>query len=290
MPDLQEITSRLFVLSQYLLPQHPLSRLTGWLAASQLTWLKNGLISLFIRQFDVDMTEALESEPRAYDCFNSFFTRALAEGARPLPEDSRALLNPADGAVSQIGDISSGRVFQAKGQHFDVAELLGGSSRRDQVFEHGHFATIYLSPRDYHRVHMPIDGELTATTYIPGKLFSVNTATAARVPRLFARNERLVCHFDTPAGPMALVMVGAMIVAGIETVWGGQIAPPPRTPVNRLYGGAPDTVKLARGDELGRFMLGSTVILLFPRDAVSFNSELEAGSAVKVGSAMGTIC
>lgn len=290
MSNEQSLASRLFVISQYLVPQHLLSRAVGWLAQSRIPWLKDTFISFFVQRFDVDMSEALEPEPRNYDCFNSFFTRALKDGVRPLAEGHKDLLNPADGAISQLGDISLGRVFQAKGQYFDVTELLGGDDPRNKVFEHGHFATIYLSPRDYHRVHMPLDGRLTATTYVPGKLFSVNAATAAQVPRLFARNERLVCHFDTPAGPMALIMVGAMIVAGIETVWGGQIAPPPREPVTRSYNSAPDSIELDRGAELGRFKLGSTVILLFPRDAVSFDSAYAAGTPVKMGTSLGTIC
>ena len=217
MSEARELADRLFVLVQYLLPQQALSRVAGWLAVTEITWLKNTLIQRFASHFDVNMGEAAEPDLTAYSNFNDFFTRALRDGVRPLATATGAVVSPADGAVSQIGDISFGQVFQAKGQHYSVDELLGGKDPRNTVFEHGHFATIYLSPRDYHRVHMPIDGRLTATTYIPGKLFSVNTATAAQVPRLFARNERLVCHFDTPAGPIALVMVGAMIVAGIDT-------------------------------------------------------------------------
>ena len=277
---------KIFILLQHILPQHLLSRCTGWLAdLRHPLWLKNWLIHIFIRHFNVDMGEAADPDPTRYASFNAFFTRALRENARSLAEAD--LVCPADGAVSQLGDILGGRIFQAKGQSFSVFELLGGDEQRADLFAAGRFATIYLSPRDYHRVHMPLAGRLTATSYIPGKLFSVNQVTAENVPRLFARNERLVCHFDTAAGPMAMVLVGAMVVAGIETVWSGQVAPPTSDPVLQDFVGMPRVIELAQGEEMGRFKLGSTVILLFPKDAVEFDAAYGAGTATRLGESLG---
>jgi phosphatidylserine decarboxylase len=194
---------------------------------------------------------------------------------------------PVDGTVSQLGPISEGLLFQAKGRYYSAQELLGGDGDRAARFGDGRFATIYLSPRDYHRVHMPVAGRLTATCYIPGKLFSVNPTTADNVDRLFARNERLVCYFETAVGPMAMILVGAMIVAGIETVWSGQVAPPPKRPVFRDYATLPEPVELARGDEMGRFMLGSTVILLFPEGAMEWDESYVAGGITRLGQKLG---
>ncbi|MCB1848838.1 MAG: phosphatidylserine decarboxylase, partial [Halieaceae bacterium] len=230
---------KIFIFLQHILPQHLLSRWVGWLARLEHpVWLKNWLVHVFIRHFGVNMAEAADPDPTRYPSFNAFFTRPLREGARPLAQAD--ILCPADGAISQLGAIEGGRIFQAKGQSFSAWELLGGDTERAPLFDGGRFATIYLSPRDYHRVHMPLAGRLTASRYIPGDLYSVNQVTAANVPRLFARNERLVCHFDTEVGPMAMVLVGAMIVAGIETVWAGQVAPPPREPVEVDYLSLPE--------------------------------------------------
>ena len=273
---------RLFIFFQHVVPQHLLSRLTGWLAEVRYPiWLKNWVIGRFIDHFEVDMTEAAEPDHEAYPNFNAFFTRPLVEGARPIADAD--IVCPADGAISQLGEIEEERIFQAKGQWFSTRELLGGDEARAAQFEDGEFATIYLSPRDYHRVHMPVAGTLTATTYIPGKLFSVNGVTAENVERLFARNERLVCYFDTAAGPMALVLVGAMVVAGIETVWAGQVAPPLKAPSTLDYHQLPGTVELAKGEEMGRFKLGSTVILLFPKGAIDWDDRYVAGTATRLG-------
>jgi phosphatidylserine decarboxylase len=270
-----------FIALQYLLPHHALSRLVGRLANSETAWLKNTFITWFKQRYRVDMSEALEQNPTSYRNFNAFFTRALRADARPI--DNTDIVNPADGAISQIGDIEAGRIFQAKGQSFSARELLGGDAQMAALFDGGCFATIYLSPRDYHRVHMPCAGTLRQTLYVPGRLFSVNQLTASNVPRLFARNERLVCLFDTEYGPMAMVLVGAMIVAGIETVWAGQVAPPPTVPNNAQS----SVVELAKGAEMGRFKLGSTVILLFGQNAMQWQTTLRSGLPVRMGQALG---
>ena len=276
---------KIFIFFQHLVPQHLLSRCTGWLAELEHpTWLKNWVIGVFIRHFKVDMSEALEPDHEAYANFNAFFTRPLQEGARPIADAD--IVCPADGAISQLGGIHAGRIFQAKGQDYSALELLGGDPEWAARFGGGTFATIYLSPRDYHRVHMPVAGRLLGTTYVPGDLYSVNTVTAQNVERLFARNERLVCYFDTEFGPMAMILVGAMVVAGIETVWGGQVAPPPSTPQSLSYTGLPEPVELAKGEEMGRFKLGSTVILLFPEDAIEWDARYAAGSATRLGEAL----
>lgn len=280
---------RLFILSQYLLPHHLLSRLISCAAECRATWLKNRLITWFVQHYQVNMSEALVEEPTAYEHFNAFFTRALKDGARPLDETPGAILCPADGAISQLGQIELGRLFQAKGHSFSTLELLGGDAERAAPFMGGEFATIYLSPKDYHRVHMPLTGTLKEMVYVPGRLFSVNQTTAENVPELFARNERLVCLFDTERGPMAVVLVGAMIVAAIETVWAGQVTPPKRElRTTRYDAAARGPVALEKGAELGRFKLGSTAVVLFGPNQVKWAEELVAGSAVRMGQRMGS--
>ncbi len=274
-----------FIIIQYLLPQHLLSRLVGKLAETRIPWLKNLLISRFIRAYDVNMSEAQEPEAEAYENFNAFFTRALKDGARSIA-DQGLLACPADGAISQLGSIRAGRIFQAKGQDYSLLTLLGGDQQLADTFSDGSFATIYLSPRDYHRVHMPLAGKLRSMHYIPGQLFSVNTTTAENVPGLFARNERAVCVFDTEAGPMAMILVGAMIVAGIETVWEGQVAPLERKINVTQYGVAKEAVELEKGAEMGRFKLGSTVILLFGKDQIQWLEKFTAGTPTQLGEAM----
>ncbi|MDH2290819.1 archaetidylserine decarboxylase [Cobetia sp. 10Alg 146] len=272
--------AKLFSLSQYPLPQHLISRLIGRIAACENPWVKNTFIERFIKAYDVNMNEALEENPRAYACFNDFFTRALKQEARPIEE---GLVSPADGVLSQFGAISHGTLVQAKGQAFSLTQLLGGSEERAAPFRNGRFATVYLSPKDYHRVHMPLAGRLVEMAYVPGRLFSVNVATATHVPGLFARNERLVCIFETEHGPMAMVLVGAMIVAAIKTVWSGQVTP--------LSGDVETTrfdqlIELARGAEMGRFQLGSTVVMCFP-DNVEFDDTLMPGQKVSMGQSLG---
>ncbi|MDX1802696.1 MAG: archaetidylserine decarboxylase [Alcanivorax sp.] len=276
----------LFVSLQYLVPQHALSRLVGTLARSEVPWIKTTFINTFMKRFNIDLSEAEISDPDQFESFNAFFTRALKDGVRPLVEWEHAIASPADGAVSQLGAIRADQIFQAKGHDYSLYDLLGGDSALASEFSNGQFATIYLSPRDYHRVHMPFDGTLRSTRYVPGDLFSVNEATANGVPNLFARNERLVCIFDTAQGPMAVILVGAMIVAGIETVFSGQVTPLPKQVAATDYS-SPELITLKKGDELGRFLLGSTVVLLFPEGKASFEPALKAGSTVTVNSGIG---
>ena len=275
--------SAAFIRLQHLTPQHALSRLVGRFADSTVPGVKNTLIKRFIDAYDVDMREAAEPAS-AYPTFNAFFTRALKPGARPLGDAAQYVLSPADGAVSQLGPVEDGRIVQAKGRDYSVAELLGGDTANAVRFEGGRFVTIYLSPRDYHRVHMPAEGTLRSTRYVPGDLFSVNAVTADGVDRLFARNERLAAVFDTPLGAMASVMVGAMIVAGIETVWRGRLQPHGKTVEQRSYSDGP---KFAAGDEMGRFYLGSTVVLLFEPRKVDWLRDLAPGSSVRMGQPIG---
>ena len=279
---------RLFVGLQYLLPHHLLSRLMYLVTRSRRRWFKNLLIRTVIRLYRVDMNEAAEPDPARYLSFNDFFTRTLGPEARPLAADPTAVLSPADGAVSQAGQIRDGRIFQAKGRDYALEELLGGDKDWVQRFAGGAFATIYLSPRDYHRVHMPVTGELKRMTYVPGRLFSVNPATARIVPRLFARNERVVSLFESEVGPVAVILVGAIFVASMDTVWAGNLTPGPRHVRTWDYPDGKQPVRLARGEEMGRFNMGSTVILLFPKDKVAWSETLVPGAHVRMGDAIGS--
>lgn len=283
-----DIKQRLFVFMQYILPHHTLSRLVGHFAECETPWFKNRLIAWFIKRYQVNMSEAQLEDPSAYKHFNDFFTRALKIDARPLDEQDKAVLSPADGVISQLGPIEHGRIFQAKGHSFSLVELLGGDAERATPFMGGSFSTVYLSPKDYHRVHMPLTGILREMVYIPGRLFSVNQTTVENVPELFARNERVACIFDTEHGPMAVVLVGAMIVASIETVWAGMVAPPSHDLCSYDYSpAARQPITLEKGAELGRFKLGSTAIVLFGPGHVGWNQDLQATSAVQVGQCLG---
>ncbi len=282
------LADRLKALPLYALPQHAVSRLTHRITRSRREWLRRPLTRWFIRRFGVDMSEALEPDPDAYPDFNSFFTRALKPGARPMPENSDALCCPADGAVSAIGHLHDQRIIQAKGHDYSLVDLLGGAPDQAAPFHDGAFATIYLSPANYHRVHMPVGGTLREMVHIPGRLFSVGRHTVRTVPRLFSRNERVACLFDTPSGPMAMVLVGAINVGSIETVWAGEVTPPRARAVHtRRYDS--DAVQLERGDEMGRFNMGSTVILLFPPDTVTWQRELYADAPVRLHQALGKL-
>ena len=265
----------------YVLPHRLLSSLARRLAYSTNPSIKQWLIDSVTRKFGVDLSEAAEPDPRAYPSFNAFFTRALKPGARIADPDPSALLMPADGHISQCGDIVDGRIFQAKGQSYTAAELLGDAEAA-RPFADGLFATVYLSPRDYHRVHMPWTGTLRETVHVPGRLFSVGTDAVASVPRLFARNERLVCHFDTEFGPMASVMVGALLVSGVETVWSGVEIPAYGDRITRKdYRGK--GIELERFAEMARFNYGSTVIVLLPRGVAALDPALKAESPVRLG-------
>lgn len=270
-----------FIAFQYLVPQHALSRCVGWFADCEIPAVKNFLIKHFINHFNVNMAEAAEPDYRKYQSFNQFFTRALTTDARPLVE-GKVVISPADGAISELGNMVEGRILQAKGQTYTALELLAGQTRLADHFRDGVFTTVYLSPRDYHRVHAPVAGTLCDMIYVPGDLFSVNQTTANLVPRVFARNERLITVFDTDIGKVAVILVGAMIVAGIETAWSGQVAPHTRKAVT-LFEKNPSPVTLAKGDELGRFKLGSTVILLFEKNRVRLDTNLGAGTPVRMG-------
>ncbi|WP_151978541.1 archaetidylserine decarboxylase [Acinetobacter soli] len=278
------LTSRLkkdlFIKAQSLVPQHQLSRVVGKLAESENLLVKTAVIQAFKSKYGIDLSIAQQADALKYKSFNEFFTRALKDGVRVIDNAQDSIVSPADGAISQIGSIDDGEVFQAKGQSFSVEKLIG-DPQLAQPFKHGQFATVYLSPRDYHRVHMPLTGRLTETLYIPGELFSVNQVTAENIPGLFARNERMVCLFDTELGRMAVVLVGAMIVAGIETVVTGKVKPTGRLELNH------HNVVLEKGDELGRFYLGSTAIVLFEKDKMAWESQFKANSVVVMGERLG---
>jgi phosphatidylserine decarboxylase len=281
-----DLGQRLFVAMQHGLPQHALSNAMFKLTQLRLGILTTVAIRAFVRAFKVDLSEASDPAPSAYPSFNAFFTRALREGARPPDPRTRALLSPVDGTLSQLGRIESGRIVQAKGRDYSAQELLGGVPALARQFDGGAFATLYLSPRDYHRVHMPLGGSLRETMHVPGRLFSVNPTTAAGVKRLFARNERLVCVFDTALGPMAMVLVGAIFVGSIETVWGGRVTPPRGRRIVRTPTGDRG-LQLQRGAEMGRFNMGSTVILLLPKNSIDWDPALTPGNTIRCGQALG---
>lgn len=275
------------ILLQHCLPHRLLSRLVLW--ATRWTWgpWRRFLIHRIVKAYDVDLDEAAEPDPAAHPHFNAFFTRALKAGARPLDPDPSALLCPADGRVSQAGAIRAGELIQAKGSHFPVAAFLADETFAAEL-ENGSFATIYLSPRDYHRVHMPLDGELLETVHVPGRLFSVAPAVVAAVPRLFARNERLICHFQGEQGRFVVALVGAMLVSGVETVWGGVEIPPYASRIQRRDWRGKG-VRLARGAEMGRFNMGSTVILLLPAAVGGVDMGLQPEQPVRMGRRLGHV-
>lgn len=271
----------------YLLPQHALSRIMHVITRSEIRWWKTAFTRWFVKQFNVDMSLAKEPNLNSYSSFNAFFTRALHEQARPIVADKNMLACPVDGAVSQLGTIKDGRIFQAKGRDYTLLELLGNDSEKAQQFADGCFATLYLSPRDYHRIHLPIGGALTAMSHIPGRLFSVSPATVRAVPRLFARNERVVAYFDTDIGPLAVVMVGAIFVASIETVWAGEVTPPAGEKIRHWnYDSQTLAHQFQKGDEIGRFNMGSTVILLTGKDAIRWLDDLQPADSVQMGQAI----
>ena len=276
----------LTTLPQYILPHHALSGMMSKLTYCKNKAWKNLFITQIIRHYGVNMDEALEQDINAYKSFNDFFTRELKPGVRPLTTERNAIACPADGAVSQAGNITGGEIFQAKGKSYTVTDLLGGSAERAEPFDNGVFTTIYLSPKDYHRLHMPLTGTLREMVHIPGRLFSVNTATTHSVPGLFARNERVAALFDTDAGPMALVLVGAIFVSSIETVWHGVVTPPTINSV-RSWQYQDNAPMLKIGEEMGRFNMGSTIIVLFGKDMAQWDNEFTADKVVKLGERIG---
>ncbi len=275
-------------LPQYLMPGHLISRLTHAFTRIRHPGIKNRFTEWFIAHFKVNMEEALESNPRHYENFNTFFTRELKPGVRPIVDGEGELACPVDGTVSQACPIINGRIFQAKGHDYSLEQLLGGSAETAKAFQNGSFATIYLSPRDYHRIHMPITGTLREMVHVPGRLFSVNPATTRVIPGLFARNERVVCLFDTDAGPMAMVNVGAVNVGSIETVWTGEVTPPAGRTVRSWHYEGGKAITLEKGAEMGRFNMGSTVIVIFGPEAVEWADEIQPGAPVRLGQLLAT--
>jgi len=277
------MSDRVAVLAQYLAPKQALTRFAGWVAGARGGAATTALIRWFVRRYGVNMAEAGQADPAAYASFNEFFTRALRPGVRPLA--TAELLCPVDGAISQFGAIEGGRIFQAKGHDYSATALLGGDGALAAHFHGGHFATLYLSPRDYHRIHMPCAGRLLRMIHVPGDLFSVNPTTARGVPGLFARNERVVCVFDAQPGPWVMVLVGATIVGSMATVWHG-VVNPPRPGTVREWAYQDQAIDLPRGAEMGRFLLGSTVVMLFPAGPLRFNAAWAPGGAIQMGQAM----
>ena len=277
------MSDRLAVLPQYLLPKQALTTLAGKFASARLGGLTTSVIRWFVGRYNVNMAEAANTDIASYTSFNDFFTRALKPGARPLAQAD--LICPVDGAISQFGPIAKDQVFQAKGHTYSTTALVGGDAAAAARFDNGHFATLYLSPRDYHRIHMPCAGELTRMVHVPGDLFSVNPTTARGVPGLFARNERVVCFFESAQGPFVLVLVGATIVGSMATVWHGQVNPP-RTGGGGQWDYAKGQVSLQQGEEMGRFLLGSTVVMLFPQGPLQFNPQWSPTRPIQLGEAM----
>ena len=275
------------VFLQYILPHRALSRVVYWATRRTFAPWKNWLIGTIVRNYQVDMSEAAQPDPLAYPHFNAFFTRELREGARSADSDRAALLCPADGRISQAGSIVDGRIFQAKGQQYTAAELLGGDEAAAAPYRNGRFVTVYLSPRDYHRVHMPLQGTLKETVHVPGRIFSVAPFAVEAIPRLFARNERLVCHFEGEHGPFVLVMVGAILVSSVATVWDGLVIPPYASSIRRKSF-AGQHITLERFAEMARFNMGSTVIMLLPEGMATLDA-LEPQQAVRVGQRLGQL-
>ena len=270
------------------LPQHALSALMYRAARCRWRWFKNAFMRSIVRLYGVDLDEAADPDFAHYDCFNAFFTRALKDGVRPVAGDPLAIVSPADGRVSQAGAIEDGMLLQAKGHHYSALELLAGNKAEAERYHGGSFATIYLSPKDYHRVHMPLSGRLLSMEFVPGDLYSVSDGTVQLIPRLFARNERVICHFEGEHGPFVVVLVGAIFVGSMQTVWHGEVRAPRHEVTRWTYTGEQD-VTLQRGEELGRFNMGSTVIVLLPPAAAAWDAELQQGRALRMGESIGTL-
>lgn len=280
------ISDKIKITLQYIMPKHAISRLVGKLAAAKMGWLTTKCISMFIKAYDINMSEAKLKKATDFDTFNNFFTRELEEGARPIDSDEHSLCYPVDGAISQQGDIVDGQLIQAKGFNYSLTSLLGGDEETAAPFQGGKFSCIYLAPKDYHRIHMPMAATLREMIYVPGELFSVNPLTAQNVPDLFARNERVVAIFDTEFGELAMVLVGATIVASIETTWAGTITPPAGKDIFRWHypASGEEAIMFEKGDEMGRFKLGSTVVSAFAPSMLSdFAPDAGPGTVTRLG-------
>ena len=277
------VRNQLKVLPQYLIPKQAITALAGKLASAKAGKLTTAVIKWFVKRYQVNMAEAAEPNIAAYESFNEFFTRPLKKGARQIAKAD--FISPVDGAISQFGNIAADQIFQAKGHHYSTLAMLAGDKKLAASFQHGHFATLYLSPKDYHRIHMPCDGTLKSMTYVPGDLFSVNPTTAQGVPGLFARNERVICEFDSAHGTFVLILVGATIVGSMATVWHGMINPP-RVGRITTWTYENQSITLKQGEEMGRFLLGSTVVMLFPENTLSFNNAWKAAKSIKLGEKM----
>jgi phosphatidylserine decarboxylase len=277
------VSDQLAVIPQYLMPKLAMTRLAGLVASSEWGTFTTWVIKRFVKRYNVNMSEAAHADPAHYKSFNEFFTRPLKDGARPLA--SSAWVCPVDGAISQCGAIEHDQIFQAKGHQYSTRALVGGDTELAAQFQNGQFATLYLSPRDYHRIHMPIAGKLLRMIHVPGDLFSVNPTTARGVPGLFARNERVVCEFETEKGPMVLVLVGATIVGSMATVWHGQVNPPRPGSVREWRYNSQD-VRLQKGEEMGRFLLGSTVVMMFSENSIQFPADWLSTRPLQMGEAM----
>jgi phosphatidylserine decarboxylase len=278
---------RVFAALQSVLPKHLLTRVIYSVARSESPLVKRALLRAFLSGYDVNMAEAVQSDPFAYRSFNEFFTRALKPEARPVEGDRAVIVSPVDGALSQCGELEDNLLLQAKGHHYSLEELLAGDAEAVNAYRGGHFACIYLAPFNYHRIHMPCAGAVRSNVYVPGELFSVNASTARAVPRVFARNERLICDFDTPHGRMAVILVGALFVGSIETVHCGEVNPPPRRRKAAQTIARGVGRNFAKAEELGRFNMGSTVVLLFQRDRIEWHAALAPETALQLGRAIG---
>jgi phosphatidylserine decarboxylase len=280
-PD--KLISKLKVLTQYIIPKQAITALAGKLAQAEAGKLTTAVIRWFVQRYQVNMAEASQSNIQHYKSFNEFFTRPLKAGARPLAKAD--FVCPVDGAISQFGDIKADQIYQAKGHQYSTLAMLAGDIKLAKQFENGHFATLYLSPKDYHRIHMPCAATLKSMTYVPGDLFSVNPLTAQNVPGLFARNERVICEFDSTHGTFVLILVGATIVGSMATNWHG-VVNPPRVGRVTTWTYEDQTIEFKQGEEMGRFLLGSTVVMLFPKDTIKFNSNWKPAKSIQLGEKM----
>ena len=283
------IKDRIFAVVQLILPHHFLSGIMFRITRIETKWFKNFFITKFISIYNVDMSQAQAESAESYKCFNEFFTRPLKQDARPIAEGSNTIISPVDGTVSEVGRIHNNQIFQAKGKTYSLETLVGGSPERAQFYNNGFFATLYLSPRDYHRIHMPLAGRLREMVHVPGRLFSVSPSTVRGIQSLFARNERVIAGFSTDAGSMAMILVGAIFVSSMETVWAGTITPPPGKNLRQWSYDTQQPIQLKQAEEMGRFNMGSTVILLFPENSIRWEEKMICGQKIQFGEKIGEV-